>query len=102
MSPQEENQLAQEIRKGSKAREILENEVFKESVEKIDQALLAGMRRAGIADDKTRLRLLDKYEALHDLLDEIRSVVSTGMLAEEQLKRKSMADSVKEFFMRMN
>jgi hypothetical protein len=43
-----------------------------------------------------RLRLLDKYEALHDLLDELQSVVNTGLLAEEQIRQKSVAQRVKD------
>jgi len=92
----EEQLLAEEIRKAGHAREVLENPVFKQSVDKIDRALLAGMRSAGIADDKLRLRLLDKYEALHDLLDELKSVVNTGLLAEEQLRQRTIAQRVKD------
>lgn len=92
----EDDILANEIRNAGKAREALENEAFKAAVSKIDQALLAGMRNAAIADDKLRLRLLDKYEALHDLLDELQSTVNTGLLAEEQLRQRSVAQKIKE------
>lgn len=91
-----DDQLAQEIRKSGKAREVLENEAFKESVQRIDEALLIGMRNAAIADDKLRLRLLDKYEALHTLLDELQSVVNTGMLAEEELRQRTVAQRIKD------
>ena len=94
----EEILLAEEIRRAGKAKEVLENAIFKQSVEKIDMALLSGMRNAGIADDKLRLRLLDKYEALHDLMDELRSVVNTGLLAEEQIRQKSVSQRIKEAF----
>jgi hypothetical protein len=83
--------LAQELRMAGKASEVLNNEAFKDAVTKIDQALLTGMRNSGIADERLRLRLLDKYEALHDLLDELQSVVNTGLLAEEQIRQKSVA-----------
>ena len=92
----EEQFLADEIRKAGHAREVLENAAFKDAVKKIDQALLSGMRSAGIADDKLRLRLLDKYEALHDLMDELQSVVNTGLLAEEQLRQRTVAQRIKD------
>ena len=96
MTPEDEAKLADELRRAGKAREVLENVVFKESVEKIDQALLAGMRHAGIADEKLRLRLLDKYEALHDLLDELQSVVNTGLLAEEQIRQETVTEKIRK------
>ena len=96
MTPEDEGRLAEEIRLAGKAKEVLKNPAFKQAAEKISQALLAGMRRAGIADEKTRLRLLDKYEALHDVLDELQSVVTTGHLAEEQIKQNSIAQKIKD------
>lgn len=92
MSPEEKAQLAEELRKSGRAKEVLENEVFKDAVRKIEEALLAGMRGAAIQDDKLRLRLLDKYECLYAIVEEIRSVVNTGELAKEQL---SVLDRVK-------
>jgi hypothetical protein len=85
-----------ELRQAMKAREVLDNDAFKDAVRMIDQALLTGMRNAAIADDKLRLRLLDKYEALHDLLDQLQSTVNTGLLAEEEIRRKTISERVKE------
>jgi hypothetical protein len=85
-----------ELRQAMKAREVLDNDAFKDAVQKIEQALLNGMRNAAIADDKLRLRLVDKYEALHDLLDQLQSTVNTGLLAEEEIRRKTISERVKE------
>ena len=52
----------------------------------MQEALLAGMRNAAIADDKLRLRLLDKYESLHALMICLQSTMETGKLAREQLE----------------
>jgi len=92
----EDQILAEEIRRAGKAQEVLKNECFKDAVQKIDAALLAGMRNSGIADERLRLRLLDKYEALHDLLDELRSVVNTGLLAEEQIRQRTLGQKIKD------
>lgn len=96
MSPEEESQLAQEIREAGHAREVLENVAFKDAASKIEQALLAGMRNAAISDDKLRLRLLDKYECLHALLGELRTTVETGLLAEEQIRQASVTQRIKD------
>lgn len=98
MTPAEEHQLANELRKAGKAREVLENELFKESVKKIEEALLTGMRAAGISDDKLRLRLLDKYECLYAIVDELQQVINTGQLAEAQIKQASLVDKAKSMF----
>jgi hypothetical protein len=97
MSPEEQLQLANELRKAGKAGELLENEIFKDSVRKIEESLLAGMRAAPIADDKLRLRLLDKYECLYAVLDELNGVIATDKLAEEQIKQDSMLERAKGF-----
>ena len=92
----DEQRIAEELRKAGKAKLVLENEAFKEAVSKIDQALLAGMRQSGIADERLRLRLLDKYEALHDLLDQLQSAVNTGKFAEEEQKQRTLAERIKK------
>lgn len=93
---EDEGRLNHELRRAGKAKEVLNNEIFKEACGMIDAALLAGMRNAGIADEKLRLRLLDKYEALHDLLDQLQSTVNTGMLAEKEIEQKTLAQRVKD------
>lgn len=92
----DEIRIAEEIRKAGKAAEVLKNEAFRDAVRIIEEALLTGMRNAAIADDKLRLRLLDKYEALYDLLDQLQSAMNTGAMAEQELK--TLKQRVKEFF----
>ena len=49
----------EEIKRAGEAQRILNDPVFKDSFDQIEQALLSGMRSSGISDDKLRLRLLD-------------------------------------------
>lgn len=95
MTEEDKVRLEEELRMSGKAKEVLKNEAFKAACNKIDQALLAGMRNSAIRDSKLRLRLLDKYEALHDLLDELQSLVNTGLMASEEIKRRGIAERVK-------
>lgn len=88
---------ADEIRLAGKAENVLQSEAFKAAFAQVEQALLGAMKAAPIADERLRLRLLDKYECLHALRDCLNSMVVTGQMAEEQLRAKSIADRVKDF-----
>lgn len=91
------NQLEEEVRLAGKAREVLDSDAFRASVDQVEKALLGAMKSAAIVDDKLRLRLLDKYECLHALLNCLESMVDTGLMAEEQLRQKSLGEKVKDF-----
>lgn len=88
-----------EIRRAGEAERILNDPIFKEAFDQIEQALLSGMRASGISDDKLRLRLLDKYEALQSLRQVLESTMETGKLAKEQLeleRRKNIFQMVRD------
>jgi len=94
MTPQEE------IQRAERARQILEDEVFREAFNQVNDALLGGMRNAGIVDEKLRLRLLDRYELLHSLVGCLRSTMESGKLARAQLdfeeKQQSFREKIRE------
>jgi hypothetical protein len=94
---EERDRLENEIRQAGKAKEVLEHEAFKAAVQQVEEALLGGMRAAAITDDKMRLRLLDKYEALHALLGVLQGMVDSGLMAAEELRQKSVAERIKQF-----
>jgi len=97
MNQDEEQRLAEEIRQAGKANEVLRSEAFKAAFSQIEQALLMAMKSSPIADERLRLRLLDKFECLHALRDCMQSMVDTGLMAEEQLRQKTVAQRVKDF-----
>lgn len=90
--------LEEEIRRAGKAREILTNEIFKEAFRDIEAALLAGIRQAAFTDDKMREKLCMRYDLLHILRDQIQTHMETGMLAEEEIRRKGLLESAQEYF----
>jgi len=78
--------LDQQIQRAERARQILNDEVFSEAVERIEEALLSGLRRSAFTDDKLREKLGQRYALLHDLLDQLNSTMQTGELARAQLE----------------
>ena len=80
MTPQEE------LGRAERARQILDDSFFMEHVQMVAEALLVGMRNAAIKDKELRLRLLDRYEILHSILDCLRTTMETGKLAAKQLE----------------
>lgn len=89
--------LEEEVRLAGKAKEVLQHEAFKYAFGTVEQALLAAMNGTPIENDKMKLRLVDKYEALQSLKACLHSMVDTGLMAEEQLKQKTIAERVKQF-----
>lgn len=86
MNESEAQALQEEVRRAGRAQEVLENATFKDAVSQVEQALLHGMKNTAIADEKLRLRLLDRYELLHSLVDVLRSTMETGQFAKQQLE----------------
>lgn len=90
MTPEEE------IVRAGKAKEILENEMFKEAFDKIESALLDGIRRSAFVDERLREKLSQRYASLHDIRDQLKSVVETGEMAEEQIRQASLLQRAKD------
>lgn len=88
--------LNEEVRLAGKAGDVLKSEAFKHAFNTIEEALLGAMRSSAIQDEKLRLRLLDKYESLHALRDCLQSMVTTGLMAEEQLRQKTITQRIRD------
>lgn len=83
-----------EIRRAGRSKEVLENEIFKEAFDTVEQALLAGIRAAAFTDDKLREKLAQRYAALHDIRFALVSVMETGEMAREQMSLMQRAKKV--------
>ena len=92
MTPEEE------LRRSGKAKDILENEMFKEACGEIEGAILNGIRRAAFKDSELREKLCQQYVTLHAIKDQLRSYIETGELAKEQIRRSSLVDKAKELY----
>lgn len=86
-----------EIRRAGKAKEVLENEMFKESFQAIEEGLLTGIRTTAFKDAELREKLCMQYTLLHTLRDQLRTHMETGLMAEEIIRQKTITDRIKEF-----
>ena len=84
MSPEEELQRA------ARAESILGDELFKEAVREVEQALLSGIKRSPIKDAELREKLCQQLVQLDAVVGYIQSVMETGKLAEATLKQRAM------------
>lgn len=85
MTPEEE-----QIRAG-KARELLENDLFKEARAKIEAGLAAQRRKVPMRETEMHTRLILTEQLWNNLLDYLQETVDTGRLVEfEVARRKKM------------
>ena len=87
--------LEEELQRASRAESILGDELFKEAVREIEQALLNGIRMSAFKDAELREKLCQQYTLLHSLVGQFRSYMETGKLAEETIIRKNIAERIK-------
>ena len=83
----------EEVVRAGQANEILENEIFKQAVAEISEALKDARINSPVKDTELREKLWAQEVALESILTKLRNVVETGQLAE-----KSLIEGVKEFF----
>ena len=76
----------QEIDRAGRAHEILDNEVFKDAVSQIEDALLSGIKRAPLKDAELRERICAQIVALETILNALRTTIDTGKLAQKTLE----------------
>lgn len=82
----------QELQRATRARQILDDDLFREAVAAIEQALLRGIQQSAFSDDKLREKLCQRYSLLQDLLGQFRTHIESGMLAEEQIRQRTVSE----------
>ena len=88
--------LEEEARKGSKARQFLDDPVFAESVRDVEEALLNGIKRSAFKDSDLREKLCQQYMLLHSVLDQLRTRIDTGKMAEEEIRQLTVREKLKK------
>lgn len=76
----------QEIDRAGRAHEILDNEVFKDAVRQIEEALLEALKRTALVDEKLREKICAQIVALDSVMKALRSTIDTGKLAQKSLE----------------
>lgn len=89
MTPEEE------LERAVRAEQILGDSLFKESCEAIERAILNGIEMSAIKDAEMREKLCLQYILFKSLIGQFRTYMETGRLAEETIRRKSIAERVK-------
>lgn len=92
MTPEEE------IIRAGKAREVLTNEIFKEAVAEIEEALKHARMSSSIKDTEMREKLWAQEVALHSILQKLRSVMETGEMAAEQIRQAGLLEKARKLF----
>jgi len=90
--------LDDEVRLSGKSAEVLNNDAFKYAFSEIEQSLLEGIKRCALKDADLREKLCLNYTLLHQLRDQLQSIIDTGRMAEEQIKQKTLMERAKEYF----
>jgi hypothetical protein len=75
------------IHRGQRAKEIVESEVFKDSVATLREAYIAGLLRCDVRDDLGRARYTEGLRMLDAHKQHLTMVIQTGEVAESELKR---------------
>lgn len=83
MSPEEE------IARAGRARSLLEDELFREAVAAIREAIESARVNSGATDVGLREKLWAQEVALHSVLGQLRNHIETGQLAERTLIQRA-------------
>lgn len=86
----------EESTRGFQARQLLENAIFQESVEKLQESIISKWRSAPVRDREGmhELKLMDKI--LGDIVSYIRQVAETGRMADIQLEQERKVAELKK------
>lgn len=85
MTPEEELQRA------ARAESILGDDLFKDAVREIEEALLSGIRQTAFKDAELREKLCQQYTLLHSLIGQFRTHMETGKFAEATMQQRLKA-----------
>ncbi len=90
MTPEEE--LSRAVR----AEQILGDDLFKEAVKEVEEALLNGIKRSPIKDAELREKLCQQLIQLYAVVGQIRGYMETGKLAEATIKQRTISERIKQ------
>ena len=77
-----------EIKRGEQAAQVLENPLFKESVEKVREGIIRSMATSPLGDSETHNRLVIAMQLLNQIEKQLTDVIQTGKMAAIQTDNK--------------
>lgn len=72
--------------RSDKARQILENPVFKDSIDKLKKLYSTSLFNTGVNENETREKLWLAYHIVQKVEQNIQEILDTGKLAKKQLE----------------
>ncbi|HAI39507.1 MAG TPA: hypothetical protein DCM40_16060 [Maribacter sp.] len=94
MNKDQEGKLQQEITQSNKAKQLFENELFKESFDKLRKLYQESLFNTGVNEEATREKLWLAYNIVNKVEQHFIEMIDTGKLAKKQLEdfRKNISE----------
>jgi hypothetical protein len=89
----------QEIKRGAEAELVLNNAVYKEAFDKVEEGLIQAILSSALGDEKTHNKIAISLQLLHQINSALRTVMQTGKMAKIQVN-ESFPEKVKKFIRR--
>lgn len=89
--------MNQEVRRSDKAKQILENPIFKESIEELKKLYTSSLFNTGVKETDTREKLWMAYQIVGKVENHIKEILDTGKLASKQLEDFRTQEKSKRF-----
>jgi len=86
MDNQEQAKLHQEVSQSNKARQLLDNPLFKEALNELKKLYAESLFNTGAKEQDTREKLWLAYNVVGKVEQHIREILDTGKLAKKQLE----------------
>lgn len=77
-----------EVKRGEQAAQVLDNPLFKESVDKVREGIIRSMATSPLGDSETHNRLVIAMQLLNQIEKQLTDVVQTGKMAAIQTDNK--------------
>ena len=92
MNKDEQGKLQQEVSQSSKAKQLLDNPLFKDALDELKKLYAESLFNTGAKETETREKLWLAYNIVGKVEQHIREILDTGKLANKQLEdfRKSI------------
>lgn len=89
----DEKRAFAELHQAQQRKNILDDPVFKEAVQKVDDGFVRDFRHSEVGDDEARKTARMGLEALSKVVQALNSHVKTGKFAQEKLKEMQNGDA---------
>ena len=86
MNKDEQGKLQQEVSQSNKARQLLDNPLFKEALDELKKLYAESLFNTGAKETETREKLWLAYNVVGKVEQHIKEILDTGKLAKKQLE----------------